>query len=194
MERVTPDAASAVIGRALAGHRDAVDAVASMTEEIARAAGLIATSLENGGQLLVCGNGGSAADAQHMAAEFVGRFLVEREPWPALALHANASAVTAIGNDYGFEQVFARQVRAHGRKGDVLLAISTSGASPNILLAIDEAHRREMSVIGLSGGGGAMATRCDVCLAIPSVSTPRIQEAHILVEHILCELVEAALA
>jgi D-sedoheptulose 7-phosphate isomerase len=129
-----------------------------------------------------------------MAAEFVGRFLIEREPWPALALHANASAVTAIGNDYGFEQVFARQVRAHGRKGDVLLAISTSGASPNILLAIDEARRREMSVIGLSGGGGAMATRCDVCLAIPSVSTPRIQEAHILVEHILCELVEAALA
>lgn len=195
MEGLSEHAVAAAVGLALAGHRDAVDAVESTAAEISRAADLIASSLGTGGQLLVCGNGGSAADAQHLAAELVGRFLVERQPWPALALSTNTSVVTAIGNDYGFDEVFARQVRAHGHRGDVLLAISTSGSSSNILAAIAAAHERGMSVIGLSGGaGGAMAEHCDVCLTVASSSTPRIQEAHILIAHILCGLVEDALS
>jgi len=195
MDRVTKQAAELAWDSALAGHRETIDAVASMAADLGRAAGLVADAFATGGQLLVCGNGGSAADAQHIAAEFVGRYLKERTPFPAIALNANSSAVTAIGNDYGFDEVFARQVRAHGRAGDVLLAITTSGDSPNVLRAVEAAREAGMSVIGLTGrDGGALAALCDVCLTVPVKSTPRIQEAHILIAHVFCGLVEDALS
>ena len=165
-----------------------------MSEKLSHAANAAVDCLSGGGRLLFCGNGGSAADAQHLAAEFTGRFLREREPWDAMALHANTSALSAVGNDYGFDQVFAREVRAHGRKGDVLIGISTSGNSPNILAALHEARNMGMTNVGLTGeGGGKMAELCDILLAIPSKSTPRIQEMHILCGHIFCQLVEEAL-
>jgi D-sedoheptulose 7-phosphate isomerase len=195
MGGVTSQATAEALASALAGHRGAIDAVEAMASRLACAADAVARAFADGGQLLACGNGGSAADAQHVVAEFVGRYLKERAPYPAIALTANTSALTAIGNDHGFDEVFARQVRAHGRAGDVLLAISTSGDSPNVLAAIDAARSAGLSVIGLSGrDGGKMAGRCDVCLTVPSDSTPRIQEAHILIAHVLCGLVEDALS
>jgi D-sedoheptulose 7-phosphate isomerase len=195
MDRVTPEAASAALDAALAGHRETIDAVEALAPQIGCAADVTAKAFASGGQLLACGNGGSAADAQHIVAEFVGRYLKERAPYPAIALSTNTSALTAIGNDYGFDEVFARQVRAHGRAGDVLLAISTSGDSPNVLRAIHAAREAAMTVIGLTGsGGGKMAARCDVCLTVSADSTPRIQEAHILIAHVFCGLVEDALS
>jgi D-sedoheptulose 7-phosphate isomerase len=144
-----------------------------------------------GNQLLIGGNGGSAADAQHIAAELTGRFLCERPPLRALALHANTSALTAVGNDYGYEFVFARELSAHAHAGDVFLAISTSGNSPNILRAIEAARQIGVTVIGLSGeSGGNMRAMCDVCLCVPSKSTPRVQEMHITIGHTICGLVE----
>jgi len=155
---------------------------------------LIADSMAHGGVLLVCGNGGSAADAQHIAAELTGRFFRDRKPLPALALHGNTSSLTAIGNDYGYDEVFAREVAAHGRAGDVLLAISTSGNSRNVVRAIESAREKRMTVVGLTGAdGGTMRDLCDVCLRIPSTSTPRIQECHILLGHTICELLEQIL-
>lgn len=163
-----------------------------MDENIARGAGMLSDLFVAGKRLLLCGNGGSAADAQHIAAEFSGRYLLERAPWDAIALHANTSALTALGNDYGYDDVFERQVHAHGREGDILIAISTSGNSPNIIKALQAAHANGMRTIGLTGeGGGAMAPHCDVLLAVASKHTPRIQEMHILIGHILCEIVEA---
>jgi len=148
-----------------------------------------------GGQLLIAGNGGSAADAQHIAAELTGRFLLERRPFRALALHANTSSLTAVGNDYGYEHVFAREVTAHAWPGDVLLAISTSGSSPNILRAIEAARECKVSVIGLTGEtGGEMRAACDLCLCVPCKSTPRMQEMHITIGHTICELLEERLA
>ena len=195
MERVTRDDAERAAAKALAEHRQALGAVEAAAGELARAADVVAGAFHAGGRLLVCGNGGSAADAQHIAAEFVGRFLKERSPYSAIALNGNSSALTAIGNDYGFDEVFARQVRAHGRAGDVLLAISTSGESPNVLAAMCAAQDLGMTVIGLSGGdGGSVGERSDVCMTVPAASTPRIQEIHILLGHLLCGLVEDALA
>jgi len=195
MERVRPNDAQRALATALAEHVAAVGAVEAVSDSLADAADSIAVALAAGGRLLVCGNGGSAADAQHIAAEFVGRFLKERAPYSAIALNTNTSALTAIGNDYGFEDVFSRQVLAHGRVGDVLLAISTSGNSRNVLRAMDAAHEIGMKVIGLSGGdGGELAGACDVCLTACTESTPRIQEVHILLAHVLCGLVEDALA
>lgn len=179
---------------ALAEHEAMISTLATLATQIAHAAGTITSSLSAGGQVLFCGNGGSAADAQHLAAEFVGRFLKERKAYPALALHTNTSAVTAIGNDYGFDEIFARQVAAHGRPGDVLVAISTSGGSPNVLRAVEAAREGGMHSIGFSGGdGGPLAEVCDECLTVPISSTPRIQEGHILIGHVLCGLVEDAL-
>ncbi len=163
--------------------------------ELARAAELLTSALARGGTVLLCGNGGSAADAQHIAAELTGRFLRERRGLPAVALTTDTSALTAIGNDYGFERVFARQVEALGRPGDVLVAITTSGSSPNVLRAIDEARARGLVVIGLLGrDGGAARTRCDAALVVESEVTARVQEVHILAAHILCEAVDRALA
>jgi D-sedoheptulose 7-phosphate isomerase len=171
------------LGRALLDG-DLPDAVVEAVELLARA-------LEGGGKLLLFGNGGSAADATHVAAEFVGRFLLERPAAAALSLSDNASAVTAIANDYGFETVFARQIEALGRPGDAAIAISTSGASPNVLAGLRTARERGLHTIGLIGARGvSLADYVDVLLAVPSDSTPRIQEAHTLIAHVLCELVE----
>jgi D-sedoheptulose 7-phosphate isomerase len=148
---------------------------------------------ENGGKILFCGNGGSAADAQHLAAEFSGRFYYDRPPLYAEALHVNSSFVTAVANDYSYDEVYARMIRAMGRKGDILVAISTSGNSGNILRAIDAALEVGMIVVGMTGKtGGLMKEKCAFLLNPPSTDTPRVQESHIMIGHILCELVEAA--
>jgi D-sedoheptulose 7-phosphate isomerase len=166
----------------------------TLVSDVSRVVDIVCSSLASGGQLLIAGNGGSAADAQHIAAELTGRFMRERRPLRALALHANTSALTAIGNDYGYEHVFARELAAHARPGDVLLAISTSGNSMNILRAIEAARQRDVVVIGMSGeSGGQMRAACDVCLCVPATSTARIQEMHITIGHTICELLEERL-
>ncbi len=177
-----------------AEHLEIARSSSKLAEAVSEVADMIASCLAGGGLLMVAGNGGSAADAQHIVAELTGRFLRERRPLRALALHANTSALTAIGNDYGFEHVFARELSAHARPGDVLLAISTSGNSRNLLCAIEAAHKGGVKVVGLTGeSGGLMRTMCDLCLCVPSKSTPRIQEMHILMGHTICELVEETL-
>jgi D-sedoheptulose 7-phosphate isomerase len=157
----------------------------------------IATMVEiyrQGGKVLFCGNGGSAGDAQHIAAELSGRFYKNRAPLYAEALHVNSSYLTAVANDYGYNEVFARMVQAAGQKGDMLVAISTSGNSSNILRAVEEGRDKGMYIVGMTGDtGGKMAELCDLLINIPSGDTPRIQESHILVGHILCEAVEAQL-
>lgn len=175
-------------------HLEVAKALPALASAVSSAVDLIATSLEAGGTLLLCGNGGSAADAQHIAAELTGRFLREREPLRALALHGNTSALTAIGNDYGYDRVFARELAAHARPGDVLLTISTSGNSANILRAIEAARQCKVTVIGLTGESGGQIRRvCDLCLCVPSKSTARIQEMHITIGHAMCELLEERL-
>jgi phosphoheptose isomerase len=165
--------------------------IPSCTSAILQAVELIHRCFQRGGKILLFGNGGSAADAQHIAAEFVGRFARDRAPLPAVALTTDTSALTAISNDYGFEHVFARQVRALGRSGDVVLAISTSGRSPNILAGVEACRDRGLSTIGLTGGdGGRLATLVSVPIVVPSTNTARIQECHITIGHILCEIVE----
>lgn len=152
------------------------------------------TAFQKDKKLLFCGNGGSASDAQHIAAELSGRFYMERRPLFAEALHVNSSFVTAVANDYGYEEVYARMIRAAGRKGDVLFAISTSGNSANILKTIEAAREQKMIVVGMTGEtGGKMKTQCDFLLNVPSKITPRIQEAHILLGHIICEIIEEKL-
>ena len=176
-------------------HLEVAKALPSLAPAVSSAVDIIYSSLAAGGQLLIAGNGGSAADAQHIAAELTGRFLRERQPFRALALHVNTSALTAIGNDYGYEHVFARELSAHARPGDVFLAITTSGNSPNILRAIEAARRSKAVVIGLTGeSGGQMRAACDLCLCVPSKSTARIQEMHITIGHAICELLEERLA
>ena len=162
---------------------------------VTAAADRIAACLRDGGKVILFGNGGSAADATHIAAELVGRFLLERRALPALSLSDNASAVTAIGNDYGYEQVFARQIEALASSGDVALAISTSGRSPNVLAGVAAAQSSGLATIGLTGAdGGPLRAAVDICIEVPSDATPRIQEAHMVVAHILCELVERDIA
>ncbi len=176
-------------------HLEVAKALPGLAPAVSSAVDLIYSSLAAGGQLLIAGNGGSAADAQHIAAELTGRFLLERRPFRAIALHANTSSLTAVGNDYGYEHVFARELTAHAWPGDVLLAISTSGNSPNILRAIEAARQCNVSVIGLTGEtGGQMRAACDLCLCIPCKSTPRMQEMHITIAHTICELLEERLA
>lgn len=149
---------------------------------------------ERGNKLLVAGNGGSAADAQHFAGELVSRFYFDRPALSAIALTTDTSILTAIGNDYGYRDVFSRQVQAHGRGGDVFFAISTSGNSENILRAIEVAKALGLVVVGLTGGtGGAMKALCDFCLCAPSPSTPRIQECHLVIEHTICAAIEQRL-
>jgi D-sedoheptulose 7-phosphate isomerase len=154
-------------------------------------AGRIAGSLKNGGKLLLAGNGGSAADAQHIAAEFVGRFINDRAPLPAIALTTDTSALTAIGNDYGFEHVFERQLRALGRKGDVFVGISTSGRSPNVIAALKAARELGIVCVGFTRDAETpMNALCDVVLAVPSDETALIQQIHITAAHAICHLVE----
>jgi len=160
-----------------------------------RASRLMVRALKTGHKILVFGNGGSAADAQHIAAEITGRFSRERRGYPALALTTDTSVITSVANDFGFEQVYARQVQALARRGDLVIALSTSGNSPNILEGIRAARKAGAAVIGLTGaGGGAMAQMCDIIFAVPSKSTPRIQEAHITIGHILCEATDEAIS
>ena len=166
----------------------------SSGQAIADAAEMVIEALVREGRVLVFGNGGSAADAQHFASELAGRFGRERPALPAIALTANSSDLTAIGNDYGFEQLFARLIQAHGRPGDVAVAISTSGNSPNVNAAVTEARARGLHTLGLIGkGGGKLAALVDLAVVVPSDSTPRIQESHAVICHVLCELVEEAL-
>jgi D-sedoheptulose 7-phosphate isomerase len=162
--------------------------------DVQRAARMIADSFKAQGKLLLFGNGGSAADAQHIAGEMVNRFLQERRALPAIALSTDGGVLTCIGNDTGFENIFARQIEALGTKGDVGLAISTSGKSPNISLACEQARKQGLTVIGLLGrDGGSVAELCDLALIVSSDDTQRIQETHNLIGHIICELVESLL-
>ena len=164
------------------------------SQMIAEAGCLIIQCLQAGGKVLFFGNGGSAADAQHLAAEFVGRFVRERIGLPAIALTTDSSILTAVGNDYGFEQIFARQIQALARPGDVAVAISTSGNSPNVLKGVKAAKKAEAKTIGLSGkDGGVLADEVDIAITIASKSTARIQECHMAVGHLLCELAEEGL-
>jgi D-sedoheptulose 7-phosphate isomerase len=166
----------------------------SIIEEIQKITDAIVACFKADGQLLFCGNGGSAADAQHLAAEFSGKFYLDREPLNSEALHVNTSYLTAVGNDYSYQEIYARIVKAKGRKGDILVGISTSGNSGNVVKAFEEAKRQEMITIGFTGEtGGRMKELCDFLIPIPSSDTPRIQECHITVGHIICELVEEAL-
>ena len=173
--------------------RDTLDRAAAspgMISTVVAIAEAIAQSLRAGGKLLIAGNGGSAADAQHIAGEFLGRLNFDRNPLAAVALTADSSVLTAIGNDYGFEQVFERQVRGLGRPGDVLLAISTSGRSANIVAALKAARAAGLKTIGFTGSAGDMTALCDLCLAVPSDQTQQIQQAYMVAAHAICGLVE----
>lgn len=155
---------------------------------------LLATALERGGRILTMGNGGSAADAQHLAAELVGRFLMERAALPAIAITTDSSILTALGNDYGFDRVFSRQVEALAGPGDVVFGITTSGNSENIRAAFEVARTRGAATVGLLGGdGGAVAGMVDLAITVPSSCTPRVQEAHLAIIHLLCDLLEKQL-
>lgn len=161
---------------------------------VAQVAMRIVRSLEQGGKIFFFGNGGSAADAQHLAAEFTGRFLKERRALPALALSVNSSSLTAIGNDYGFDIVFARQLEALGKEGDVAVGISTSGSSGNVIRALEAANSKSIFSVALTGkSGGTVKNVANCTICIPSEETPRIQECHILTGHLICEIVEQAL-
>lgn len=169
------------------------EVIESLSSLIAECGQLILETVRSGKKLLICGNGGSAADAQHIAAEFAGRYETERRALPAIALTTDTSALTAISNDYGFERVFARQVEALANEGDCLIAISTSGSSPNVIAAVMEARKRGCRVVGMTGANGKkLASLSDACILIPSDRTARIQEAHITIAHIWCELVDEA--
>lgn len=171
-----------------------VSSAARLGADIARAASMIAEAIKAGGRVLACGNGGSAADAQHLAGELVGRFLMERGAYSAISLSTDTSVMTSLANDYGYDAIFARQVTGHGREGDVLVAISTSGNSKNVINAIEAARAAKMKVVGLTGqGGGAMLELCDVLLDADSPHTPRVQEVHGFIIHEICEIVEKLL-
>lgn len=174
--------------------KQAILADPDFLDRIGQAANLITHSLRNGGKIHFCGNGGSAADAQHLAAELSGRFYYDRPPLNAEALHTNTSYLTAVGNDYGYDFVFSRLLKGTAKPGDVLVGISTSGNSKNILQAYNVCRELGVSVISLTGRtGGAMKEHSDILLNVPSTDTPRIQESHILIGHIICELVEVAI-
>lgn len=172
-------------------HLDAVSSLGGAEDAIVRAANSIAECIRSGKKVLFCGNGGSAADAQHLAAEFVGRFQLERRALPALALHTDTSTLTSVANDYGFAEVYARQVEAHGQPGDVLVAISTSGNSESILRAARKARENGVLVVAMTGsGGGSLRELGDVWIGAPSDVTTRVQECHILIGHFLCDWAE----
>ncbi len=188
------DSVEAVRRQLLDGARLREQVAAELAEPIAAVAERLTVCLRDGHKVLLCGNGGSAADAQHIAAELVGRYTRERPGWPAIALTTDTSALTAIGNDYGYDRIFDRQVEALGREGDVLIGISTSGNSPNVLAAVVRARSQGLYTVGFAGrDGGHLASACDRCLTIPHAETARIQELHITLGHILCDLVEDAL-
>jgi D-sedoheptulose 7-phosphate isomerase len=188
---------SAFIERELAASRAAITAVhedMAYRADVAQVAELFIQTMQSGSTLLFAGNGGSAADAQHIAGELVSRFHFDRPGLPAISLSTDTSILTCIGNDYGFERVFSRQIEAIARPGDVFVAISTSGNSPNIIAGIEAAKRKGLAVVGMTGRtGGRMRGMCDHVLGAPSDSTPRIQECHLVTYHLLCALVEEAM-
>ncbi len=191
MENLTP--IQAIIAESIAVKQRILDDKL-LLDTIEIVAGICVNAFRNDKKVLFCGNGGSAADAQHLAAEFSGRFYYDRPPLFAEALHVNTSYLTAVANDYSYDEVYSRLVRAKGRVGDVLFAISTSGNSPNIVRAAQTAAQAEMTVVGLTGAsGGLLNKNCHYMLQMPSNDTPRIQEGHILVGHIICQFVEQAL-
>ncbi len=178
---------------AIAQNAANVEKLKGQAGDIGRAGDIIIEALRAGGAIYFCGNGGSAADAQHLAAELSGRFLKNRRPLAGVALTTNSSALTAIGNDFGYDEVFSRQLEGVGKSGDVLVSLSTSGNSANVVKAVAIAQVLGMKTISLTGEReSALSAKCDICLKVPSISTPRIQEMHILVGHILCELAENA--
>lgn len=166
---------------------------AALVSEVEKVAMVVTEAFRKGNKVLLCGNGGSAADAQHIAAEFSGRFYSDRDPLPSEALHCNTSYLTAVGNDYGFEYVYSRIVKGMGKSGDILIGLSTSGNSVNIINAIEQAKKIGMITVGFTGKGGKMKDLCDHIIDVPSTDTPRIQEAHIMVGHVVCQLVEEQL-
>jgi D-sedoheptulose 7-phosphate isomerase len=185
---------AAKFGSALEEHLTLFGRLPELSRGIERAGELIAGTLSSGGKLMLCGNGGSAADSQHIAAELTGRFVNDRRPLAAVALSTDTSALTCIGNDYGFDEVFSRQVLGLGVRGDCLIGISTSGNSRNVIRAADAARSMGIHVIGLLGrDGGPLRALCDVAIVVPSRTTARIQEAHIFIGHTLCAMVESAL-
>jgi D-sedoheptulose 7-phosphate isomerase len=185
---------SGIFQRGLQEHLGLFQNLAAISAEIERAAGLISGALRGGRKLMLCGNGGSAADSQHIAAEMAGRFVNDRRPLAAVALSTDTSTMTCIANDYTFDEVFSRQVTGLGIRGDCLLAISTSGNSRNVIRAAEAARAAGIHAIGLLGkGGGALQALCDVSIVVPSQTTARIQEAHIFIGHTLCAMVEEAL-
>lgn len=162
-----------------------------LLSKVEKAAELITETYKQGGRVYFCGNGGSAADAQHLAAELSGRFYFDRQPLAAEALHVNTSYMTAVANDYSYDVVFSREVEAFCKEGDALIGISTSGNSANVLKAFEVAKRKKVSIIAMTGeGGGKMASECDILIDVPSNDTPRIQESHIMLGHIICQKVE----
>lgn len=191
-KNIEPNGAPDIITDSLKAHIKVFEKLLSAKEIIENCAGTIIETLKTGNKILICGNGGSAADAQHIAAEFVGRYETERRAFPAIALTTDTSALTALANDYGFERVFSRQVEAHGKPGDLLIAVSTSGDSANVNAAVMTARRIGCKTIGLTGAAGKkLASLCDACILIPEKRTARIQEAHIAIAHLWCELVDA---
>ncbi|WP_131120354.1 D-sedoheptulose-7-phosphate isomerase [Lichenihabitans psoromatis] len=180
--------------RASSSVLEAMEADAALCQATVDSVDRVVESFRAGGKLMICGNGGSAADAQHWAGELVSRFLYDRPGLPAIALTTDTSILTSIGNDYGFDSSFSRQVEALARAGDVLFAISTSGRSPNIIGALKAAREREVTTVGFTGRhGGDMLELCDLCIRVPSDSTPRIQEGHELLGHAICAMVEAVM-
>ena len=177
----------------LEGHLATIKATFALESDIKKACETAVATLKAGGKILLCGNGGSAADAQHIAAELTGRYKTERGALAGIALTTDTSALTAIGNDYGYEFVFSRQLEALGREGDLFIAISTSGNSGNVLKALELARKIGIKTIGLSGRtGGAMNELCELNLVVPSNDTPRIQEMHIMIGHIICQAIDDA--
>ncbi len=182
-----------ILSTSFINHLELVDSVRNQLSPLIKKAGiLVGEAFLRGGKVILIGNGGSAADAQHIAAEFTGRFVTERTPLPAIALTTNSSAITAIANDYGYDQVFSRQIRAIGNKGDILIAISTSGNSPNIINAVYSANSQGLTSICLTGkNGGDLKNICGISIVVPSEVTARIQEMHILIGHIFCEYIDS---
>jgi D-sedoheptulose 7-phosphate isomerase len=173
-------------------HREALDRLDALASEFEKAAELVCQAYLAGNKLLLCGNGGSASDCLHIAGELVGRFLLERRPLSAIVLGANLSTLSAVANDYSWQETFEREVAAFGRAGDVLIAVSTSGNSPSIVAAAAKARELGIKVIGMAGrGGGKLAPLSDACLCVDAPTTARVQEMHILLGHALCEVVEA---
>jgi D-sedoheptulose 7-phosphate isomerase len=182
----------ACIAESIAVKQSALERNLATVEKAAQA---IITSLKTGGKVLLCGNGGSAADSQHIAAELIGRFQKERKSLPAIALTTDTSILTSLANDYGYDIVFSRQVEGLGKKGDVLVGISTSGSSPNVIKAVEQAKKMGLVTIALSGrDGGTLARIADIAIVVPSNNTARVQEAHIALAHAICEVVEEELA